>query len=239
VGFVSPFLENPAVAVLFDRHGRDVFNVCLRVTGSREAAATATGAAFLQRPPEHGARVALLAAARRESARPAAPPGAADRPPRGIGEANARLDVDQREVLALRELAGCSYREIAQIVGADREAVAELLWKARLALRDQLAGSSLLSIASLAASCRRALGLMVMSWDGELHDAGDRTWLQRHVRNCGKCRLSQESLRQASASYREWPPSPTPLGMRESLLEAAALMPADEPAERPAAVSEK
>jgi predicted DNA-binding protein (UPF0251 family) len=225
--------------MLVDRHGRDVFNVCLRVTGSREAAATATAAAFLHRPPEPEARLALLAAARRESARLAAPPRTAVGPPRGIGEANASLDVHHREVLALRELAGCTYREIAQIVGADRETVAELLWQARLALRDQLVGSTLLSIASLAASCRRALGLIVMSWDGELHDAGDRTWLQHHVRNCGKCRLSQESVRQASVSYRVWPASPAPPGMRESLLEAAAGGPASEPAERPAAVSEK
>jgi predicted DNA-binding protein (UPF0251 family) len=236
---VSPFLENPAPAALFDRHGRDVFNVCLRVTGSREAAATATEAAFLQRPPEHEARVALLAAGWRESARLAAPPGRPDGPPRGIGEANTRLDVHQREVLALRELARCSYPEIAQIVGADRETIAELLWQARLALRDQLVGSTLMSIASLADSCRRALGLIVMSWDGELHDAGDRAWLQRHVRNCGKCRLSQDALRQASASYREWLPSATPLGMRESLLGAAAGGMPNEPAERPAAVSEK
>jgi predicted DNA-binding protein (UPF0251 family) len=221
---VSPFLENPALDALFDQHGRDVFNVSLRVTGSRDAAAAATSAAFLEMPPGDGNRVALLAAARRESGDPAVSSGLADEPSGGIGEANARLDVRHREVLALRELAGCSYQEIAQIVGTDRETVAELLWQARLALRDELEGSALLSIAPLATSCKRALGLIVMSWDGELHEDDDRIWLQRHLRNCGKCRLSQESVRQASAYYRAWPTA-TPLGITE-------------PAERPAAVSE-
>lgn len=227
---MSP-LEREELETLFDRRGSDVFNFCLRVAGSREAAASATKAAFLvlRREPE----LNLLAEARRETAELLG----ASREDDGftgsrlpVQEANGRLAVTHREALALRELAGCSYDEVGQIVGADREAVARLLWEARLALRDELARSTLLSIAPVASSCRRALALIVMHWDGELHDVDERTWLQGHLRTCGKCRLSQEAVRQASTSYRDWPAAPVPLGMRESLSSSA-------PPARPAAGS--
>lgn len=65
----------------------------------------------------------------------------------------------------------------------------------------------------MASSCRRALALIAMSSDGELHDPDEQAWLQRHLRTCGKCRLSREAARQASAAYREWPPAAMPLGM--------------------------
>jgi DNA-directed RNA polymerase specialized sigma24 family protein len=228
---VSPFSEREELETLFDRWGADVYNFCLRVAGSRETAAAATKAAFLalRREPE----LNPLAVARRETAELIG--GARDDPAPArsqlpVQEANARLPVHHREALALHELAGGSYEEMGRILGADREAVVALLWQARLALRDELAGSTLLSIAPVASSCRRALGLIVTHWDGELHDAGERAWLQRHLRTCGKCRLSQEAVRQASASYRDWPAAPVPLGLRESL-------PASDPADRPAAGS--
>jgi DNA-directed RNA polymerase specialized sigma24 family protein len=186
-------------------------------------------------------RLSLLAEARRETAELLGDPHR-DPVPDGwrlplqqanglpVQEANGRLAVPHREALALRELAGCSYEELGRIVGADREAVAALLWQARLALRDELAQSRLLSIAPVASSCRRALALIVMHSDGELHDAGERAWLRRHLRTCGKCRLSQEAVRQASTCYRDWPAAPVPLGMRESLSSS-------DPAGRPAAGS--
>jgi DNA-directed RNA polymerase specialized sigma24 family protein len=247
---VSLFLERAAFETLCERHESSVFNFCLRTTGSRHVAATATKAAFLEacRETDPTARdgvealVRLLAAARREGAKlveTRGEDGATARPPLPIREANGRLEVRHREVLALRELLGRSYGDIGRIVGANRETVAELLWNARLHLRDELAGSTLLSIAALADSCRRALTLIVMHWDGELDDDGEQSWLHHHLRTCGKCRLSQEAARHASASYREWLPAAIPLGMRESLLAAAARFPSEPPAERSAAVSEK
>ena len=230
---MSPFLERAGFETLYDRHESSVFNFCLRGTGSRDVAAAATKAAFLTVCREShapagdggGALVRLLATARRESAELTAVAGPDD--------------AGHREVLALRELVGLSYKEIGRVIGADRATVAELLWGARLELRDELEGSSLLSIAPLAASCRRGLALIAMNWDGELADVDERAWLQAHLRTCGKCRLSQEAARQASASYREWLPAAPPLGMRESVLAAAEGCFASEQAERPAAVSEK
>ena len=228
------FLRRSEREALFDRHARDVFNFCLRATGSREVAATATKAAFLEVGRADEAPVGLLAAARRRCAElveAAAGHEAAAQSHLPVGEANGRLEVRYREVLALRELVGCSYGEIGRIVGADRGGVAELLWRARLELHDELNGSRLTSIAPVADSCRRALALIVMDWDGELRDGDARDALRSHLRTCGKCRVSQKAAREASATYRAWHPAALPLGMRESLL-------ATDSAERPAAGSE-
>lgn len=213
---MSLFLDRSELEALYDRHGSDVFNFCLRVASSREVAAAATEAAFLEVRRDRADLVALLAAARRGSA-PAVEPGAGHDPasnsPLEVVGASARLEPRYREVLALRELVGCTYEEMGRIVDADRATVAELLWQARLELRDELEGSTLRSIAPVASSCRRALALIAMSSDGELHDPDEQAWLQRHLRTCGKCRLSREAARQASAAYREWPPAAMPLGM--------------------------
>lgn len=238
---MTQFVPRSKVEKLFDGHGSDVFNVCLRVAGSRHAAAAATKAAFLEAFGDHEPPIGLMAAARRQSAalvESGPSHDATAKSPLEVRDESARLEIRYREVLALRELVGCSYEEIGRIVDADREAVAELLWRARLELRDALEGSTLVSIAPVASSCGRALALIVMHWDGELHDADERHWLQRHLRTCGKCRLSQEAVRQASASYREWPRAATPLGLRESLLDAAESGVASDSPERLAAGSE-
>jgi hypothetical protein len=227
VRFVSPFLESALLEALYDRCGADAFNYSLRVAGSREVAATATIATFLAVSREPG--LDLVAAARRETARLVGDPGSGHAPRRAdadatrpaVRQANGRLEVRHREVLALRELLGCSYAEIGEIVGAGDCTVAELLWRARLALHDELNGSRLTSIAPLADSCRRALALIAGDWDGERYDRGEPDWLRGHLRTCGKCRVSQKAAREASAAYRAWTPAAPPLGLRDSLLATA------------------
>ena len=212
--------------MLFDESASDVFNFCLRVAGSRDAAAAAATAAFLAARREPGLNP--LAAARFETARRIAEAGddsgpAASHP---VQKANGRLEVRAREVLALRELVGSCYAEIGEIADADRTAVAELLWRARLALHDELNGSRLARIAPVADSCRRALALIAAEWDGEQDDAGERAWLRGHLRTCGKCRVSQKAAGDASVAYRAWAPVPPPLGIRESLLASDPAAPA-------------
>jgi hypothetical protein len=219
---VSQFLESDTLGSLYDRHASDVFNFCLRVTASRDLAVTATTVAFLAvcREPD----LTPLAAAQRETARlieNARDDPAPHATSPAVRQANGRLEVRHREVLALRELLGCSYAEIAGIVGAGDRTVAELLWRARLALHDELNGSRLASIAPLADSCRRALALIACDWDAERCDRGERDWLRGHLRTCGKCRVSQEAAREASIAYRAWSPASPPLGLRDTLLATA------------------
>lgn len=224
---MSSFLEIAALGSLYDRRGADVFNFCLRVAASRDAAATATTRAFLAVCGEPV--LSLLAAARRESAGLIGEPGSgqagrrddADDGPAAVRHANALLEVRHREVLALRELLGCSYAEIGGILEAGDRTVAELLGRARLALYDELNGSRLASIAPVADSCRRALALIAGDWDGERFDGGERDWLRGHLRTCGKCRVSQKAARKASTAYRAWTPAAPPPGLRESLLATA------------------
>jgi DNA-directed RNA polymerase specialized sigma24 family protein len=221
---MSSLLETAALGSLYDRRGADVFNFCLRVAASRDGAATATTRAFLaaSREPD----LHLLAAARRESAGLIGEQGTGharrrhdpDDAPAAVRHANSLLEVGHREVLALRELLGCSYAEIGGIVGAGHRTVAELLGRARLALYDELNGSRLASIAPVADSCRRALALIACDWDGERSDRTERDWLRGHLRTCGKCRVSRKAAREASTAYRAWTPTAPPLGLRASLL---------------------
>jgi hypothetical protein len=225
---VSVFLDRRSFAALYE----DVFNYCLRTVGSREPAAVATQRAFLgmlRQPQGDDVSVRLLVAARDAAAAPIGHAGPA--PAVAVEDANRRLAPAHREVLALRDLVGCSYEAIAAVVGSDREGVAELLWRARLELRDRLAGSDLMSIAAVAEPCRRALPLIAIRLDGELEDAGERRRLQAHLRSCGNCRVSQDAMREAATAYRAWPPEQAPAELLLLLVEEARFSdPAAEPA---------
>jgi hypothetical protein len=120
-----------------------------------------------------------------------------------VREAYARLLPGDRRVLPLRELRGSSYEEIAGVLGVGEGAVPELLWRARLGLRDELHGSALMPFPPVSPRCGRALPLIARRDDRELRHDGDRDWLEGHLRSCGKCRLYAEAMREASAAYRE------------------------------------
>ena len=227
LAFVSVFLDRGGLAALYDTHGPAVFNLCLRTVGSREPAASATRRAFmrtLSRPPGPDAPddlLRLLAAARHDAAALAGEPVDTS-PVSAVEDANRRLALAHRDVLALRHVAGCSYDRIAALLGADRDAVAELLWRARVELRDRLEGSVLGSIAAVAEPCRRTLPLIAMRLDGELEDGGERRRLQAHLRTCGKCRLTQDAMRDADAAYRAWPQEQPPPDLAALMLTGAA-----------------
>jgi Sigma-70, region 4 len=120
-----------------------------------------------------------------------------------IEEAYARLEPGDRRVLPLRELQGSSYGEIAAIMGLTEGRVPELLWRARLGLRDELHGSALTPMSPISPRCRHALPLIARRDDRELHDDAERNVLERHLRSCGKCRLYAQAMREASAAYRD------------------------------------
>jgi RNA polymerase sigma-70 factor (ECF subfamily) len=139
-----------------------------------------------------------------------------------VREANGRLPERQREVLALRELEELSYDEIAEIMGMSRSAVAQLVSRARIKLRDELRGSDLASVAASSPGCERALPLIAARQDGQLDDAAERAWLAAHLGACDGCRVAQEASQEAGISYRAWLPI-VPVGwLRQATVAKAA-----------------
>lgn len=99
------------------------------------------GAAAAPLPDEQPDQNVLLAASQEE-----------------IRAANATLAPRQREALALRELEGLSYDEIAELMQMNRNSVAQLISRARTALREALRRTALHSIAPRSPQCEHALG---------------------------------------------------------------------------------
>ncbi|MCW2997787.1 MAG: sigma-70 family polymerase sigma factor, partial [Solirubrobacterales bacterium] len=123
-----------------------------------------------------------------------------------VQAANERLPERQREVLALREVEELSYDEIAEIMGMNRNSVAQLISRARIRLRDELRGSALASIPAASPACARALPLIALRQDGQLRAGDDQEWLQGHLPDCPTCNVSLEAMAEAGISYRAWAP---------------------------------
>lgn len=248
--------DRAAFARLYDRYERRAYNLCYRITGSRDDAAEATQETFLrvlERLPRLTGRelqfgpylltaarhASYDAIARRRRAAPSAeipdsavPVGSgeseADRPERQvlleahqeqIRAANATLPVRQREALALRELEELSYDEIAEIMGMNRNSVAQLLSRARIGLRDGLRRSALGSIASASPDCERALPLLALRQDGALdHDAA---WLAQHLSECSVCPARVAAMEEAGGVYRLWLPLVPAVWLRGEIASAA------------------
>jgi RNA polymerase sigma factor (sigma-70 family) len=240
---------------LYDRYATQVFNYCLRLTGSPDDAADATQEAFvnvLRRLQADDSPVLdfssyLFAAARHESyglMRQRARMRPSDSPPEDPGRimdvetdperaallrdtqeavqaANARLAPRHREVLALREVAGRSYDEVAEIMGITPNAAAQLIWRARTKLREALTAGAVASVVATSEECEWAQMLLNRVQDGELVDEVDREWLEDHLDNCGSCQTANRMLLEAGATYRMWLPVALLAGMRTDTLTAA------------------
>ena len=146
-----------------------------------------------------------------------------------IRMANLSLPERQREVLALKELEDLSYDEIAEIMGMNRNSVAQLISRARINLRSALQGAALASIASTSPDCERALPLIAAQQDSQLpDDSADADWLGDHLMSCDACRLGREAMEEAGLSYRAWLPiGAGPLLFRETMAEASEVVGAD------------
>jgi RNA polymerase sigma factor (sigma-70 family) len=154
------------------------------------------------RDPE---RAALLAAARED-----------------VRAANARLPERQREVLALRELEQLSYEQIGEIVGLNENAVAQLISRARIRLRDLIRGDALESIASSSPDCERALPLLARRQDDQRSGAEELDWLRMHMTDCDTCRSRRAAMEEAGASYRALGPIVPLAWLRHTTIARAA-----------------
>lgn len=133
-----------------------------------------------------------------------------------VRAANSRLPPRQREVLALRELGDFSYEEIGAVLGIGANAAAQLLFRARSSLREELHEGAVQSVAATSEDCERAQLLIGMRHDGELVEEEDREWLERHLDECEYCRASRAMLAEVATSYRAWLPVAAVVGLRDS-----------------------
>ena len=125
-----------------------------------------------------------------------------------VRRANAALPPRQRLVLALRELEDRSYAEIGELVGLKENAVAQLISRARLRLRDEL---RLVEVdrSKLPEKCQAMLPLLSSYLDGQLKGAAaERT--VAHVESCELCQKALTEMREASRLYRALIPVPFP-----------------------------
>lgn len=240
---------------LYDRYAPQVFNYCLRISGSPDDAADATHEAFLNvlrrlqdddRPVLDFAPY-LFASARNESyalmrrgnrvypaeSLPEEQGGTTEvdaDPERfallrdsqdSVRAANAELAPRHREVLALRELGERSYDEIGQIMGISENGAAQLIWRARMKLREALTHGAVASVVAMSPDCERAQVLLTRIQDGEPVDDPERSWLDEHLDECGSCRAARGMLLEVGATYGCWLPVAALVGMREETLTAA------------------
>lgn len=138
-----------------------------------------------------------------------------------VQEANAKLAPRHREALALREVAGRSYDEVAEIMGITPNAAAQLIWRARAKLREALTAGAVASVVATSEDCEWAQLLLSKVQDGEAVEEADRVWLEEHLDECGSCQTANRMLLEAGASYRMWVPVALLAGMRADTLTAA------------------
>jgi hypothetical protein len=200
----------------------EVDEFCLRVLGSREAAAEAAETARAEAPAgvTGEGRIALLQAALRQCReRPdrddGEPPseragiasssaGLASAVARELADSTARLPARQREALALRELVQLSYEQIAEVMGIEEAAVPLLLARARLGLRAERRGGAV----EQDAPCEhreRALRVLASRQDAEPVSTEDNDWVLAHMAGCRACETAHAAMLEASVCYRAWP----------------------------------
>lgn len=123
-----------------------------------------------------------------------------------VRAANARLPERHRLALALRELEDMSYEDIGRVLDITPGAVAQLLVRARNALRRELRLGQV-DAEAMEAGCRARLGDIGALIDGELN--ADRAHvLSQHMALCPACREARASFEQARVTYRAWLPLP-------------------------------
>ena len=102
-----------------------------------------------------------------------------------LRRALSELPQNQRAALVMRELEGCSYAEIAGVLGISVSALETLLFRARRSLREQLEERL---------TCHDAVLAIDRQLDGRLSLA-ERRALRAHLRACPECNSLAQSQR--------------------------------------------
>lgn len=214
--------DERAFSVLFERHRSRVLAICLGVLGRREDAEDATQEAFVaaaaamrERPPDklgpwlskiaRNSAIDLLRSRRPVIAAADVEPVTDDGPDRQMQRraelrellgALQSLPENQRSALVMREMAGCTYSEIAGSLGLDEHAVNGLIARARVSLR-QARGSG-------EVACESVRMRLAAEADGRRRPAEVR----RHLRSCSHCREFRVAIRGDAQALRALSPLP-------------------------------
>lgn len=107
----------------------------------------------------------------------------------------------ERRALELRER-GANYARIAGELGVRREAVADLLVSARLAVRAHVREGP--APPRRTQQCGPARRVMAAQQDGEAVGLGDLERLREHLEDCQDCQAARLALREAALACRAW-----------------------------------
>jgi len=187
---------------------------CVRVLGDGPAADEAEQEARAGERDDRLGRLsaALRACREREPSSPAmsSADGLAVAVVRELQAATARLTGQQREALALRDLLGLPYDELATVMQLEPDSVPGLLAGARIALRAELRGA--LRPGAQCPEHDRALRTISLRQDGQPVPAADDDWLVEHLGHCREYGRAHSAMLEAGACYRAWRSEPVPAG---------------------------
>jgi RNA polymerase sigma-70 factor (ECF subfamily) len=139
-----------------------------------------------------------------------------------LAEAIRSLPADQREVLVLRDVEGLSAEEAASVVGVEVGALKSRLHRARLAMREHLAG---VLDARQTEPCRE-LAHELSAYAGAEIDQATCAKIETHLARCDRCAGACDALRRSVSLCRSLPgervPAPVRDAVRAALLGATA-----------------
>ena len=136
-----------------------------------------------------------------------------------VRDANMRLAPRQRMVLALRELEDRSYAEIGEILGMNENAVAQLISRARIRLREELRMGQI-DRSALSPETQRLLPTLAAYCDGQLK--GEKlAAVEAALAESAECRAVVDAFGQASKRYRALLPAVPLVFLGEEVARAA------------------
>ncbi len=189
--------------------GHELAELARRILGPGPASAQAVRNALTEPPHSRLEAIARTAIACRQSEGESVGPttvrpgSLSDAVAAEIERANAALANRQREALVLRELPRLSYHQIGRVMDLEVAAVALLLARARLQLREELRGPYPHE-GELCAERERALRILARRQDSEPLEADDDAWIFAHMAECPGCERAHAVMLEASFRYRAW-----------------------------------
>lgn len=148
----------------------------------------------------------------------AAPPDAqlhAQRIGRTLASAIAALPSDQREVIVLRDVEGLSAPEAAEVIGIEIGALKSRLHRARMALRERLAGL----IETGEEPCPE-LAYELSAYAGSEIDQTACAQIETHLASCPRCAGACEALKRTVSLCKSLPGDGVPQSVRSSVRSA-------------------